>query len=208
MTSKTLQQQSRSSYFISPRIQGRILSRCAVFWAIYHVLMLHTLFGFEFLTQQIEIMNGGASLTFGEMYSAFWGKYYPVVLAALLVFPVLTIDVIKMSHRVVGPLVPFTRAVKSLKNGQPVERVKLRKGDLLIEFQQDFNEFLDWMNQHDHVPRSVTKSNVMTDADTAAHPETTLLENVEQLHDLASSEDRVNSKPAIEVPNTSMKNRR
>ncbi len=141
--------EQRSKFFINKRIQGKILWRCAMFWVLYHFLMIHTLMAFEFMKYQIGIFNGGPVVSFTEFYSNFIGKYYPLILTAAAIFPILARDLVKMSHRIVGPLVPFQNAVKNLKNGDPVEEVQIRDGDLLIEFQNDFNDFLRWYNKSD-----------------------------------------------------------
>ena len=145
--SEPTQQKSRKKFYINPHIQGHILSRCAIFWVIYHFLMLHTLLAFEFLAYQMQIMNGGTVIPFTEFYMNFLGKYFPIILTAAAILPILAKDLLKMSHRVVGPLIPFQRAVKQLKNGEHVGEIQIREGDLLVEFQKDFNEFLNWYNE-------------------------------------------------------------
>lgn len=137
----------RKKFFINPRVQGLVLRRCAVFWFVYHFLMLHTLFGVEFMKYQLSIMNGGNVVNFLNLYSGFLSKYSPLVITSLAMLPVVAIDVLKMSHRIVGPLIPFQRAMQRLRNGEQVDEVQIRNGDLLVEFQQDFNEFLAWYRQ-------------------------------------------------------------
>lgn len=137
----------RRKIFINKEIQGRILWRCFAFWAGYHFIVLHTLFGFEFMAYLVSIMNGASVQSFSELYMNFLGKYYPIILTALSLLPFLVWDLMKMSHRVVGPFIPFQRAVKELKEGKRVEEIALREGDLMTEFQTDFNEFLRWYNE-------------------------------------------------------------
>jgi hypothetical protein len=159
---KQSEKHSRKKLFINSRIQGRILLRCAIFWVVYHFLILHTLLAFEFMFNQAQIINGGSAMAFTELYSVFLGKYYPIILTALAMFPIVAYDVLKMSHRIVGPLVPFQHAVKRLKNGEHVEKVSTREGDLLVEFQEDFNEFLS--RHTEQKPSSPKQAETVPDA--------------------------------------------
>lgn len=136
--------EQRKRLFINRKVQGKIIWRCVVFCTIYHLLMIHTLFAFEFMAYLVGVMNGDTVQTFPQIYMNFLGKYYPIIFTALAVLPVLVWDVLKMSHRIVGPLIPFQRAINKLRNGEVVEEVKLRKNDMLDDFQDDFNEFLRW----------------------------------------------------------------
>ncbi len=181
----------RKKLFINPKIQGRILWRCVIFWGVYHFLMLHTLLVFEFMSLQIQIMNGGSAIAFSELYSIFLGKYYPIVLTAMAIFPILAFDVLKMSHRIVGPLVPFQHAVKKLKNGEHVEEVNLRDGDLLLEFQEDFNEFLKWYNEQKLNP----KKSVETSPNAIRDSEEEILAEIETLHKEAVDNTEASPQP-------------
>ncbi|WP_417850798.1 hypothetical protein [Thalassoglobus sp.] len=176
--------EQRSKFYINKRIQGKILWRCAIFWVVYHFLMIHTLMAFEFMMYQIAIFNGGPVISFTDFYSGFLSKYLPLMLTAAAIFPILARDLIKMSHRIVGPLVPFQNAVKKLKNGELVEEVELRDGDLLIEFQNDFNDFLRWYNKN-----NASNSTAQTPL------EDQILSDAQNLQDEVSSSNKAKSAP-------------
>jgi len=192
--SEPLKQKKRKKLYINPEIQGRILWRCAFFWISYHFLMLHTLLAFEFFAYQIQIMNGGVVVPFTELYSIFLGKYYPIILTAAAILPIFAFDVLKMSHRVVGPLVPFQLAMKQLKNGEHVDSVKIRDTDLLVEFQQDFNEFLAWYN----VKNLAQSKSDGTSSTADAHSEEELLTEIETLHREATDQAETTERSFIE----------
>ncbi len=46
---------------------------------------------------------------------------------------------LKISHRIFGPLVPLTRHIKELQNGNYSSRAMLREGDFLIELKDELN---------------------------------------------------------------------
>jgi hypothetical protein len=52
-----------------------------------------------------------------------------------------------MTHRVVGPLVRVRNALHALMEGQRVPSVEFRKGDLIPEFEAEFNLFLAFYDQ-------------------------------------------------------------
>lgn len=192
---KIHQKDQRKRLFINKEIQGTVIWRCAVFWVIYHFFMLHTLFAFEFMAYLVQLMNGAPAQTFSEIYSTFIGKYYPICLTALAILPLLAFDVLKMSHRIVGPLIPFQRAIKNLKNGTHVDPIKLRKGDLLTEFQNDFNDFLLWYQaERPHVPIDQNG-----DDEEMNSIEESMLADVQSLHETVSTDSQL---PNIEAVKT------
>jgi hypothetical protein len=64
------------------------------------------------------------------------------LLVLLLLAPILTCDVIKFAHRLVGPMYRFRKTIQAIAADEPVELVRLRDGDFLQEFRDDFNEML------------------------------------------------------------------
>ena len=86
-------------------------------------------------------------MTFGELYGSFCVQYYPIVFAALATAPLLLWDVLKMTHGIAGPLIRFETTLQQMKNGERVDKVVLRDHDLLTEFRDEFNSFLEFYNR-------------------------------------------------------------
>ena len=137
----------RRQVFVNRLVQGRILMRIACYWFFYNLALWHTLFLFRWGQYRLEVLNGGTPLTFAELYGSFSMQYYPIVLTALATAPLLMWDILKLTHRVAGPLVRFNSTLQQLMAGQHVERVTLREGDLLLEFRDEFNAFLAYYNE-------------------------------------------------------------
>ena len=133
----------RKKLFVSGRIQGRLLFRIGLYWVLYHVVLWHALFVYRYLQDRMNGAILNESIPFGELYTQFVADYYPVVLCAVITLPIVVIDMLKMTHRIAGPLVAFQNALRELVAGKAVEQVQLRKGDLLTEFQDEFNAYLD-----------------------------------------------------------------
>jgi hypothetical protein len=69
--------------------------------------------------------------------------YLPVGICLLILVPIMAWDAIRFSHRLVGPVVRFRRAAQDIARGEPVRLLKLREGDYMTEFRDDFNAMLE-----------------------------------------------------------------
>jgi hypothetical protein len=137
----------RKKSFVNARIQGRIVGRIAAYWVLYHLVLWLGLFVYRFVQHRAAVAGGAELLSIRELYSQFAGEYYPVLFCACLILPLFMIDFVRLTHRIAGPLVRFRFALVQLMQGHRVNEVELRKGDLLTEFQQAFNEFLSFYNR-------------------------------------------------------------
>lgn len=149
---------SRKQLFVNSRIQGCVLRRFCGYWLVYHFVLWHTLFIFDFLRSGVATLDGGEQQPFGEFYAAFFWKYFPLLIAAAAILPLLLHDSLKTTNRIAGPLVRFTNALRSLREKQFVREVRLRDGDLLVEFQNEFNEFLNFYNHDTENSRTILTS--------------------------------------------------
>jgi hypothetical protein len=135
----------RKKIFVSGEIQGRLAFKLAMYWLIYHVVLWHALFAYRYFEWRFA---GTAPLTpFRQLYGEFVLQYYPLVICSLAMLPVFLVDLVRLTHRVAGPLVRFQSTLKRMGDGEPVQRVQLRKGDLLTEFETAFNEYIDRYEQ-------------------------------------------------------------
>jgi hypothetical protein len=132
----------RRKSFVDARIQGRIIGRIAAYWALYHLVLWLAMFVYRFAQHRAAVAAGAELLPFRELYSRFLSDNYPLLFCAGLILPLFLIDFVRLTHRIAGPLARFRIALVQLMQGHQVENVELRKGDLLPEFQETFNEFL------------------------------------------------------------------
>lgn len=56
-------------------------------------------------------------------------------------------DALIYAHRLVGPIHRFRKTVNAITAGDEVELVRLRQGDYLHEFKDEFNEMLKYLEQ-------------------------------------------------------------
>ncbi len=138
----------RGRVWVNARIQGRILGRIACYWAIYHAVLWNAIFVARYISYRASLIAGDAETrTLGQLYSTFSQDYAGLALCAVLLAPIFLYDVFRQSHRIAGPLVRFQSVLRRLIAGEKTSPVKLRKDDLLTEFQAVFNEFIAFYNQ-------------------------------------------------------------
>jgi hypothetical protein len=142
----------RNRRFVDRQLQGRLISRVGLYWLLYHVLLWHALLVYRYI--QFRMMRGAGSMqgSFGEHFGQLAGDYFPVLLCGLLTLPVVLIDMLRVSHRIAGPLVRLGEALRDLREGRTVDRLALRREDLLGGFQQEFNAYLAWRRQNTATP--------------------------------------------------------
>jgi hypothetical protein len=133
----------RRQIYVNRTIQGRMLRRFALMWFVYHFVLWNAMFLYRYLQYRGELLAGSAPQPFAELYSQFFAQHYSLMVCSLAVLPVLLWDMVRMTHRVAGPLVRFQKALGELAEGRTVDRIQIRDGDLLLEFQDAFNEFLE-----------------------------------------------------------------
>jgi sensor histidine kinase YesM len=136
----------RKKIFVSGRIQGQLVLRLGLYWVLYHFVLWHALFAYHFVEQR---MSGTiTAVPFGELYASFWTRYYPIVMCAVCMLPIFLVDLVRLSHRIAGPLVRFRNSLQQMIAGEEVRHVRLRKGDLLTELETTFNTYVDVYEGH------------------------------------------------------------
>ena len=132
----------RKKLFVNREIQGRLLARTALYWVLYHAVLWMAMFFYRYAEHRGAVMAGGEPRPFSDLYGQFLHEHQSMWLCAFAILPIVLWDLLKFSHRVVGPLVRFQRTLESLTAGQAVQEVRLRNGDLLFDLQTTFNQYL------------------------------------------------------------------
>jgi hypothetical protein len=71
-----------------------------------------------------------------------WFGYGPAMIASGILLPFVTMDIVRMSNRFVGPLIRLRRAMRALARGEHVDPISFREGDFWLECAQEFNAVL------------------------------------------------------------------
>ena len=128
----------RKQLFVSGRIQGRLTTWLVSFWIIHQLVLWHTLFAYQYVQQRLS--GAGDTHSLADLYGEFLGQYYTLMICSLALLPVFCLDLIRLTHRVAGPLVRIQRALREMARGEPVRPIHLRKGDLLDDLVEALNE--------------------------------------------------------------------
>ena len=132
----------RKRLFVNREIQGRLLGRTALYWVLYHAVLWMAMFFYRYAEHRGAVMAGAEPRSFSNLYGQFVNEHYSMWFCAFAILPIVLWDLLKFSHRVVGPLVRFQRTLESLTAGESVAEVHLRRGDLLCDLQTTFNQYL------------------------------------------------------------------
>jgi hypothetical protein len=129
--------QKRARFFIDKEVQGALAFRVAYYWSL-------TLLGMFLLLAAFPIAYTwwNASLSFTQawqMVAQTWLSFcYPMVASALLV-PFLIWDVIRLSHRHVGPVYRLRNALRDLGDGKTIHSLHFREGDMWQDLADQLN---------------------------------------------------------------------
>ena len=121
----------RRLWFIDRPIQGALLGRAIMYWAATLVIQVVLLI---FLTMIISSPDD-----FYSNMARLWIYLRLLVIAAALVLPLVLRDLVRLSHRWVGPILRLRNALNDLSRGAPVSPIRFREGDYWQELAGDFN---------------------------------------------------------------------
>jgi hypothetical protein len=126
-------QEQRTKVWID-HFQTRLTLRIGLYLLAFVVVLANSLLAWKM------IEDGPGNLV--QQALEMLNKHLAVWVCLFLLVPVLAWDAIRFTHRIVGPIVRFRRAVRDIARGEPVRPIKLRAGDFLSEFRDEFNDML------------------------------------------------------------------
>lgn len=126
-------------------------------------MLWHAMFLFRYFQYLAEVKQGGEALPFVDFFGGFVEQHYSMLICAALVFPFILWDALKFTHRIAGPLQRFQTTLKAMTEGRTAQRVQLRKGDLLFDLQESFNEYVDTLQFNDEAEEQTKTSETIQD---------------------------------------------
>lgn len=123
--------QSRRNQYVNKKVQGTLARQLIKHWLLFFSVGCLITSLYQFLLNPFQ--------SFGEVMQQFWLQQGPFLVVALLLLPVFVLDSIKLSHRVVGPLVRVRCALQSLAKGEPVSPLTFRPEDFWHDLADEFN---------------------------------------------------------------------
>jgi len=135
----------RKHLFVDPKVQGALVWRVVLYWAVCLITM-----GLMLLSWR-SIISGPARLPHTH-FREVWFFYGPAVIASFLLFPLVIIDIVRLSNRFAGPMLRLRRSMRELARGETVKPVKFRDGDFWQDFADEFNVLAARLQQESAEP--------------------------------------------------------
>ena len=135
-------QHNRNRIWINPGLQARLVARMGFYFLVYLLVVWHL--GFLFSLSAAFAANRDRGIL--ELYVAYLLDLRPLLLSSVAMAPYFAYDLIKFSHRVVGPLYRCQRMMREMAAGNAVPEFHPRKHDLMPEFFDDFNALIKACN--------------------------------------------------------------
>jgi hypothetical protein len=128
----------RQRLYVDKGVQGALVRRVAMYWVVACWGIFCVLAGFPIgVTLAIGAQDG---LTVGSLIYQAWLDFWPSLVASFLVLPVIVWDLLRLSHRFVGPMIRLRNAMRDLSAGKTVRPISFREGDFWCEFADEFNK--------------------------------------------------------------------
>jgi hypothetical protein len=122
---------ARRRLFIDRPIQGALLLRTFIFWAVSLASQL-------LIVLFIAIISSSPDDFYAHKPQLWWHLQLSIV-ASTVVLPILLLDILKLSHRWVGPISRLRYTLHALSRGEVVPPVRFREGDYWQELAGDLN---------------------------------------------------------------------
>jgi hypothetical protein len=121
----------RRQIFIDRPIQVALLFRAVQYWAVCLIAQLMLVFFFAIVSMSAdEFYANGPQL---------WWHLQLSVLASAVILPVMLLDLLKLSHRWVGPVFRLRKCLHALSRRESVPPLRFRDGDFWQELAGDLN---------------------------------------------------------------------
>lgn len=138
-----MRRQNRTKKLVNWNLQGPLLLRLVIYMIAYHAALICLLI----ITMGVQ--SSAAVLRDSPLPATpalFRSQVAPLLLCMFLMMPFMLWDLMKLTHRVAGPLYRFETALRDFVRSGTLQTVRTRKGDLLNDFEQQFNTFAETLH--------------------------------------------------------------
>jgi hypothetical protein len=142
----------RTRLWVDGPFQSRLLLRVCGYFLIYFLLVVHIGFAFRLMAYRIGPSAPGAPQGLLGIYLDYLGQQKLLLVAMVLTAPAFLYDLLKLSHRIAGPLYRCRAVMRDMAAGKPVREFVPRKHDLVREFVESFNRLIRAWNARGAAP--------------------------------------------------------
>jgi hypothetical protein len=125
------QNQQRRRIFIDRPVQVALLFRATLYWAVCLIAQLMLVFFFAIVSLSADEFDANGP--------QLWWHLQLSVLASAVILPVILLDLLKLSHRWVGPIFRLRKCLHALSRREPIPPIRFRDGDFWQGLAHDIN---------------------------------------------------------------------
>ena len=122
----------RRKLLVEPHFQCTLAVRVLSYWCFWMLSLALLLFCWRVAT--------GPRMPAAAHIRMLFLQLGPPCLASFILVPILVIDTLRLSNRLVGPLVRLKDGMRRLTRGEHVAPIHFRTGDFMDELATDFNK--------------------------------------------------------------------
>jgi len=146
------QSNKRWRLFIDRPIQSALLARVVLYWAVSLLTQVLMVVFFAVISSSPD--------DFYVRAQQLWSHLQLAIIASAVVLPLILLDVLRLSHRWVGPIFRVRTALHALSRGEHVPPIRLRENDFWQELAGDFNVIADQFSKQNATSPTVTDENL------------------------------------------------
>lgn len=129
----------RLKKLINWTVQGPIVTRLMVHFLAYNTATLFLLLVVYGVKSSLAVISDSPA---SAEPVTFWQQASPVLICMLVMMPFMVWDLMQLTNRIAGPLYRFESLLKEFAKTGKLKPAVLRQGDLLTDYQNQFNEFV------------------------------------------------------------------
>jgi hypothetical protein len=126
-----MKQFHRKKLLVDQKVQWAFVVRAVGYWMMCVITVLLLLTFTSMLVEPVRLFAPDAD--------GPWLRIGPTVICVVLFLPIVVYDFLRVSNRLVGPVLRLRRAMQALAAGEHVEPIHFRDGDFWREFADEFN---------------------------------------------------------------------
>jgi hypothetical protein len=126
----------RTKLLVEPQFQYTLAVRVVSYWCFWMLSLALLLFCWRVTT--------GPKMPAAVHIRMLMLQCGPACLASFVLVPILVIDTLRLSNRLVGPLVRLRDGMRRLANGERVAPIHFRTGDFMEDLATEFNKLSEF----------------------------------------------------------------
>ena len=126
----------RRKHLVDPEVQGGLLRKIIVHWALFFICNAIALMIWIRLFEQPDA-------DWGQTISDAFRRFFPFFVITMALIPAFVWDTLKLTNRFAGPILRLRSALADASEGRAVPPLHFRSSDFWQEIAVNFNKLMD-----------------------------------------------------------------